>query len=98
MTDNERKSIRSIMFERQELAFERIKNKPSYLEVCQRQRQAEEIVEKMYHERFTQEERIIIRRHYEGEVEKIGMEENEVYFQGLRDCFQLIVYLGLLID
>lgn len=59
MTDNEHKSLQTLIFERQELAYNRIKNKPFYLEVCERQRQTEEVVEKMYREHFTHDEQLI---------------------------------------
>ena len=88
----------TLLYERKETAYKRLKNNPVYLEVYERQQKTGEDVEKLYHERFTKDERITVRRHYEGETEKNCLEEDEVYFQGMRDCFQFILHLGILAD
>ncbi|MCL2851929.1 MAG: hypothetical protein FWE20_02680 [Defluviitaleaceae bacterium] len=98
MTENERKSLRTLISEREELAYRRLCKNPGYMKICERQSQTEEVIEEIYHKRFNQDELLIIRRHYEGETEKSSMEEDEVYFQGLRDCFQFILHLGILAD
>jgi len=94
MVDDKWKSLTTLLFEREEIANKRLKDNSLYLELCECQEQTEEVVERMYHERFTHEERIIIRRHYEGETEKSSMEIHESYIQGLKDCFQLVTWLG----
>jgi len=94
MTNKEYRSILTLVGESKELAYKRLKNNPCYMMLDERQRQTEEVVEAMYRERFTKDERLAIRRHYEGETEKCSIEDDEVYFQGLKDGFQLV--LGLL--
>lgn len=98
MTEKEIKSIKSLIVEREEIAYKRLKGNIPYQDICERQDETEKIVEELYHDRFTKEERITIRRHYEGETEKDGMEINEVYIQGFKDCFKLVTYMGLLSD
>lgn len=98
MTETEIKAIKSLMVERQEIAYKRLKGNIPYQEICYRQYESEKIVEELYYDRFTKEERITIRRHYEGENEKEFYETNEVYIQGFKDCLKLTLILGILTD
>ncbi len=50
-------------------------------------------VEALYH-RFDKPDRLLIRRHYEGEEYRSNLQMDEIYKQGLRDCFQLCAFLS----
>lgn len=95
MSETEINGIKSFMAERQEIAYKRLQGNRAYQDVFYKQDESEKIVEALYHDRFTKEERIAIRRHYEGENEKEFYEMNEVYIQGFKDCFRLIIFLGI---
>lgn len=92
MTESERKSLMTLICEREEIAYKRLKGNLQYQEICQRQEETEKVVEELYYNRFTQEERTTIRRHYEGNNEKDFHEINEVYVQGFKDCFRLVIF------
>lgn len=94
MSETERRALKTVAVEREEIAFKRLKNKPQYMEICKRQNKTSEMVEALY-DRLKKEERITIRCHFEGETEKEGMEFNEVYIQGMRDCFSLLSFLDV---
>lgn len=96
MSETEIKAIKSLIAERQEIAYKRLQGNIAYQDICYRQGESEKTVEALYHDRFTKEERIAIRRHYEGENEKEFYETNEIYIQGFKDCFRLIIFLGIL--
>ena len=88
-----RQALRSLIVSREELALKRLAENPDYLEICEKQKQSEGIIEELY-QQFEKSDRITIRRHYEGEVHKKNLEYKEVYLQGLRDCFRLFTFLG----
>ena len=98
MISSEWQSLMSLFTEREEVDYKRLKNNFRYLELCDRQKPTEEAVEEMYQEKFSKEEQIGTCRHYEGETEKYSMKTQEVYIQGMRDCFNIIVRLGVLSD
>jgi len=93
MTKQTLEAIRSLICSREELALNRLKNNSQYSSICEQQDNTQKIVEKLY-EQFKEEERIAIRRHYEGENRKIAFEIYEIYMQGLRDCYRLITFLN----
>ena len=97
MTDEDRMIFKSLINKREEIACNRLKDNQQYLEVCKQQSKTEDMVEELYR-RFEKEERIFIRRHYEGETHKQSLEIDEVYLQGLRDSFKLIAFLGVFSD
>lgn len=94
MTDFESKMLRQFIAGRQEIVFRRLKENARYLEVCDRQKQTDTIVDELLH-KLEKDERITIRRHYEGETGKTGIELNEVYLQGLRDSVRILALLGV---
>lgn len=93
MDDTTREALRSLITARKEIAYNRIKEDPAYSEVCRQQNESEKTVEALYR-RFDKAEQTAIRDHYEGEVHKTNFELDEVYRQGLYDCFRLIGILN----
>jgi len=88
-----REALNSLVGAREDIALTRIQENAEYSEVCKQQEQTEEMVEKIY-QQLEKTDRIMICRHYEGEVHKTSFEINELYLQGLRDCFKLIAFLS----
>ena len=92
ITIADRNMFRGFVNSRIELSYRRLKEDPAYLELCDRQEESEDMVEELLH-KLEKEERIIIRRHYEGESEREDEELTEAYIQGLRDCIKFLAFL-----
>lgn len=88
-------AYKDFVIARTELALLRLRNNPAYIERCRQQEKGEEKVDKLLH-RLNKRERIVIRRHYEGETIKQGFELDETYLQGMRDCIQILSFLNAL--
>ena len=67
MTDSERQMLDSLIDSRLEIAWKRLDGNAEYLEQCRRQEKSGEAAEELLH-KLAKEERIAIRRHYEGET------------------------------
>ena len=93
MTDSEEKILGSLIDSRLEIALQRLDSNISYREQCREQEVSGEAAEELLH-KLTKEERIAVRRHYEGETARTGYELNEAYVQGLRDCIRALIFLG----
>lgn len=87
--------LKTLVNMREEIAFKRLKDNTRYLEICVQQEKTEIMVEELLH-RFEKDDRIFIRRHYEGETAKHGFELEAVYLQGMRDSAKVLAFLGLL--
>jgi len=98
MTKEDNRIIQSLIAEREEVAYRRIKDDTYYQKICNRQKEDRKVVEELYNDRFTQEEQDTINDYHEGGNEKRSMEIDEVYIQGFKDCFKLIIHLGILAD
>jgi len=94
MTDSERRMLGSVIDSRLEIAMKRLEHNTEYLEQCLRQEKSGEAAEELLH-KLAKEERIAVRRHYEGETAKTGLELNEAYIQGLRDSVKILAFLGV---
>ena len=88
-----REAIRAFIEAREEFSFKRLDNNREYQQLSERQEKSREMVEK-YYQNFEKSDRIAIRSHYEGEMEKTDYELIEVYIQGLQDCFSIIGFLS----
>lgn len=93
MTSMTRDALRSLIGAREDIALKRLGENQEYLRICKEQEHSEEVVEELY-QQLEKSDRITIRRHYEGEIQKANFESKEAYLQGLRDCFKLFVFLG----
>lgn len=94
MASAERKALQSLIDMRIEAAIRCLKGNPRYTEICAKQEETETKVEELY-QRFRKEERIFIRRHYEGETIKGSLEFDEIYVQGLKDGIHLLKFLNV---
>ena len=95
MADAERKMLKTFLGMREETAFNRLKENPPYLELCAQQDETKIKAEELLH-RFEKDDRIFIRRHYEGETAKQGFELEAAYLQGMRDSAKVLAFLGML--
>lgn len=94
MTNSERKILREFVSGRLDIMFDRLKDHTGYIEICERQKISDDVAD-MLLQKLEKDERITIRRHYEGEVIKTGIEIDEAYLQGLRDCVKILSLLGV---
>lgn len=87
--------LKALVNMRDEIAFKRLKENTRYLEICAQQEKTEIMVEELLH-CFEKDDRIFIRRHYEGETAKQGFELEAVYLQGMRDSAKVLAFLGMI--
>lgn len=92
MTGTECKTYKEFVTARIEVALQRLRNNPMYMDWCSKQNASEEKVDKLLH-KLNKKERIAIRRHYEGEIVRENFELDEAYLQGMRDCIQILSFL-----
>lgn len=90
MANMTRDALRSLIGSRVDIALERLEEKLEYLKICKEQEESGEIVEEFY-QKFEKSDRITIRRHYEGEVEKTNLKSKKSIYRGL---FKLFAFLG----
>lgn len=95
MTEEEIRAIKSLIAEREEITYQHLKGNKQYQDICNRQKEVRKTIEELYSNRFTKEEQSAIENYYEGENEKRSIEIDEVYSHGLKDCFKLVIYLGI---
>lgn len=94
MTNSERKVLREFVAGRLSIMFNQLKDNTRYLEICEQQDKSEIETEELLH-KLEKADRITIRRHYEGETAKSGIEIDEAYLQGLRDSVRILSLLGV---
>lgn len=94
MTNSERKVLREFVAGRLSIMFNQLKDNTRYLEICEQQNKSEAEAEELLH-KLEKAGRITIRRHYEGETAKSGIEIDEAYLQGLRDSVRILSLLGV---
>ena len=94
MGDTERKVVQPFIDLRIDAAVSRLRGNFRYLEICRKQEETENKIEELY-QRFEKDERLFIRRYYEDETLKTGLEFNEIYIQGLKDGIGLLRFLGV---
>ena len=94
MTNSERKILREFVGGRLGIMYDRLKDNTRYIEVCEQQKISDEVADALLH-KLEKDERITVRRHYEGEVIKTGIEIDEAYLQGLRDSVKILSLLGV---
>lgn len=92
MNETTRDALRSLIDAREDFALKQLEKDPEYLSVCQEQEKTEKIVDELLM-KLEKPDRITIRRHYEGELNKTDYEIKAAYIQGLRDCFSLLDFL-----
>ncbi|MDL2258159.1 hypothetical protein LJC42_03240 [Eubacteriales bacterium OttesenSCG-928-K08] len=94
MNDNEKKIVKTLIDSRYTVALERLKENPQYAKVCQQQEVSGEAADTLLH-KLEKDERITVRRHFEGETHKTGFELDAVYLQGISDCLRALVFLAV---
>lgn len=94
MTEAEQKTYKVFVTARIETALQRLRSNPKYMEQRSAQELSEENVERLL-QKLKKKERIVIRRHYEGEIVRENFELDETYLQGMRDCIQILSFLDV---
>ncbi len=94
MTESESKALRQFIFSRLNIMYERLEDDARYQDACKQQRKREAEADAVLH-KLEKPERITVRRHFESEVAKTGIELEEAYIQGLRDSVRALAFLGI---
>lgn len=94
MNQIDQRMCQTVIGSRIEIALKRLKETSHFQVMLKKQSETEAMVEELL-QKLEKEERITIRRHFEKKVEKEGEELNEAYIQGLKDCIQLLLLLGI---
>lgn len=94
MTDTERKTIKSAIDTRLNIAYQHFKNTPEYVERCQQQKESQKTVDAIL-DKLNKDDRLSVCRHYEGETARESLEIFKYYLQGLRDGIKLLMFLDV---
>jgi len=94
MEATERKALQAFIDLRIDAAISRLRRNRRYVEICEKQEETGIRIEELY-QRFEKEDRLFIRRYYEEETLKTGLEFDEIYFQGLKDGISVLKFLGV---
>lgn len=78
MLSKERKMLNEIITLKEDIALDRLNEKEQYLDLCEQQQINEEIATALL-QKLEKDDRITVRRFYEGEVRKNGLQLDEVY-------------------
>jgi hypothetical protein len=92
MTEPETKMFRQFILMRVELVFNRLKENQEYRELYERQRKTSADVDAIL-DKLSKDERLTIRRHYEGETNKESYLLSGMYLQGLHDSVKVLSFL-----
>lgn len=93
LSDMERNACKAFIISRIEVSLQRVKDNPEYRDYCRQQDASGDVVEELLH-KLDKDDRITIRRHYEGQTTKENFELDSAYIQGLKDCFRVLSFLG----
>jgi len=88
------KALQTLVDLRIEVAIGRLKEKPHYMEIIENQEATEAKLEKMFRDSDNTEQ-IPIHQYFENQSIKEGLELDEAYYQGLKDGFYLLKFLGI---
>jgi hypothetical protein len=96
MNDTECGAIKDFINARVNMAILKLKNSNArYREVYEKQEDNWQEVDTIL-QKLESDDRSAVLRHYEEEVHKFGFEFNETYLQGVKDCFGLLAFFGVL--
>ncbi|WFR58806.1 hypothetical protein QA584_06925 [Anaerocolumna sp. AGMB13025] len=95
MKNAAQKTLQALVDLRIEFAISRLKEKPKYMELNEAQKATEAKLEKMLRDSYHKEQ-IPIDLYFENQSIKEGFEFDEIYYQGLKDCFYLMKLLGVI--
>lgn len=93
LSDMERNAYKVFITSRIEVSLQRLKDNPEYNAYCRQQDASGDVVEEILH-KLDKDDRITIRRHYEGQTVKENFELDSAYIQGLKDCFRALSCLS----
>lgn len=92
MTKELQKTYQDFIIDRIESALIELNDNPAYMARCCQQNESGAVVDRLLH-KLKKNERITIRRHYEGETVKESFELDAAYIQGMRDCIGILSFL-----
>jgi len=96
MADNECKAIKEFIGSRVNFAIFKLgDDNPRYQEVCKNQEKNWQTVDVILRKLEDKDRRAVL-RYYEDEVHKFSFESDGAYLQGVRDCFSMLAFFGVL--
>jgi len=96
MADNECQAIKDFIGSRVNFAIFKLEdNNPRYQEVRKNQQEKWQSVDVILRKLENDDRRAVL-RYYEDEVHKFGFESEESYLQGIKDCFSMLAFFGVL--
>ena len=96
MVDNECNAVNEFINARVNFAIHKLEDiNPRYHEVCKNQETAWQSIDLIL-QKLEKDERRAVITYYEEEVHKFGFESNESYLQGIKDCFSVLSFFGVL--
>ena len=96
MVDNECNAVNEFINVRVNFAIHKLEGiNPRYHEVCKNQESAWQSIDVIL-QKLEKDERRTVIAYYEEEVHKFGFESNESYLQGIKDCFSVLSFFGVL--
>ena len=96
MAENECQAIKDFIGARVNFAiFKLDDNNPRYREVCKNQEKNWQTIDVILR-KLEDDDRRAVLRHFEEDVHKFGFESDGAYLQGVRDCFSMLAFFGVL--
>ncbi|MCL1823041.1 MAG: hypothetical protein FWG44_02445 [Oscillospiraceae bacterium] len=88
-------SMKTLIGERQEIAFIRVNKDPIYKEICLKQKEDNKKIEEILKKRLDKQEYDFFTLYQEKENLRLAFQYDEVYIQGLRDALGLSMLFGI---
>ena len=96
MADNECKAIKDFIGSRVNFAiFKQRDDNPRYQEVLKNQEEKWQSIDVILR-KLEKDDRRAVLRYYEDEVHKFSFESDASYLQGIKDCFGMLAFFGVL--
>ena len=96
MAENECQAIKDFIGSRVNFAIFKLDgNNPNYQEVLKSQEEKWQTVDVILRKLENDDRRAVL-RYYEDEVHKFSFESDGAYLQGVRDCFSMLAFFGVL--
>ncbi len=92
--NNGRECYKNLISARLEISLLHVKHNPEYKKICQKQEESREMTDTLLH-KLPKEERLIVERHYDGQIAKENYELEGAYMQGMRDCILFLSNLDV---
>ncbi len=93
--ENAQKAVKDFISSREVLAVMGMADNQRYNEICRELKVMEQAANEVLN-KLEKDDRITVRRYYEGETQKASHESDEIYLQGVKDCMSALMFFGAL--